>query len=95
MAFAPAGFGKFAGELFISDAGDWNNEVEATEPVGRDGLLYRVTATGQLEVVASGFANPVGVAFVGNALVISDINGDFHVGTQKFPDGFLYLLKPQ
>ena len=58
------------------------HRAKAAESVGRDGSLYRVTATGQLEVVASGLANPVGVAFVGNARVISDIDGDFHVGTQ-------------
>lgn len=93
MAFAPKGFGKFAGELFISDAGEWNNEVEAIEPVPSDGHVYRVTKSGKLEMVASGLANPVGVAFVGGSLLVSDINGDFHVGTQKFPDGFMVTIK--
>jgi len=79
--------------LFISDAGEWNNDVEATEPISRDGLLYRVTTAGKLEIVASGLANPVGLGFMGGALVISDINGDFHVGTQKFADGFMYLIE--
>ena len=93
MAYAPKGFGKFAGQLFISDAGDWNNEVEATETVPSDGRVYRVTADGKLVLVASGFANPVGVAFVDNSLVISDINGDFHIGSQKFADGFIVIIK--
>ena len=93
LAYAPAGFGKFGGELFISDAGEWNNDVEATEPISRDGMLYRVTTAGKLEIVASGLANPVGLGFMGGALVISDINGDFHVGTQKFADGFMYLIE--
>ena len=93
LAYAPPGFGKFGGELFVSDAGEWNNDVEATEPISRDGVLYRVSAAGKLETVASGLANPVGVGFMGNALVISDINGDFHVGTQKFADGFMYLIE--
>jgi len=95
LAYAPAGFGDYGGQLFISDAGEWHNDVEATEPVGRDGRLYRVSATGTLETVASGLANPVGVGFVGGRLVISDINGDFHVGTQKFADGFMYVIDAQ
>ena len=93
MAFAPQRFGQFAGELFISDAGDWNNEVEATETVPRDGRVYRVTPEGALVLVAAGFANPVGVAFLGDSLIISDINGDFHIGAQKFADGFLVMIK--
>ncbi len=93
MAFAPASFGKFAGQLFISDAGDWNNEVEATERVPNDGRVYRVTPDGALVLVASGFANPVGVAFLGDSLIVSDINGDFHIGSQKFPDGFMVTIK--
>lgn len=93
LAYAPAGFGKLGGELFTRDAGQWNNDVEATESISRDGLLYRVMAAGKLEVVASGLANPVGVGFIGGALMIWDINGDFHVGTQKFADGFRYLIE--
>ena len=93
MAFAPKSFGRFAGELFISDAGDWNNEVEATEPVPSDGRVYRVTPEGKLVLVASGFRNPVGVAFLGELLMISDINGDFHIGSQKFADGFIVTIK--
>lgn len=94
MAFAPAEFGRFGGALVISDAGEWHNDVEATEPIGRDGHLYRVNEDGTLETLIAGLANPVGVGFVGNKLVVSDINGDFHVGTQKFPDGFMLVLWP-
>ena len=92
MVYAPASFGPYAGELFVSDAGDWNNEVEATEAVPSDGQIYRVTAAGKLEQVASGFANPVGLAFLGDRLLVSDINGDFHIGSQKFPDGFMVTI---
>ncbi len=95
MAYAPVGFGQYGGQLFVSDAGEWHNDVEATEAIGRDGKLYRVTAAGKLETAVSGLANPVGVGFLGGALVISDINGDFHVGTQKFADGFMYLIEAQ
>ena len=93
MAYAPKSFGGYEGALFVSDAGDWNNEVEATEVVPRDGQIFRVTTAGKLERVASGFANPVGLAFVGDALFVSDINGDFHIGSQKFPDGFMVTIK--
>lgn len=95
LAYAPAGFGPYGGQLFISDAGEWNNDVEATEAISRDGVLYRVTPAGKLDVVASGLANPVGVGFIDGKLAISDINGDFHVGTQKFADGFIYLIEPR
>lgn len=95
MAYAPPGFGKFAGELFISDAGEWDNDVEATEPIPRDGRIYRIAAGGKLESVVSGLANPVGVGFLGANLVVSDINGDFHVGQQKFPDGFMLVVVPE
>jgi hypothetical protein len=47
------------------------------------------------ETVASGLANPVGVGFVGGRLMISDINGHFHVGTQKFADGFMVIIDAQ
>lgn len=94
MAYAPATFGKFAGDLFVSDAGEWDNDVEATEPITRDGRIYRVTTGAKLEAAISGLANPVGVGFVGGKLVISDINGDFHVGQQKFPDGFMFIVSP-
>ena len=95
MAFAPKSFGKFGGELFIAEVGDWNNNFGITQepnkgpfaPVNDDGRLYRVTPQGQLALVASGLRNPVGVAFVADSLVITDINGDFHEGYQKIPDG--------
>jgi len=103
MAYAPNGFGNFAGELFVADAGDWHNErgiaeqpnKGPTETVGNDGRVFRVTSEGKLELVASGLRNPVGVGFLGNALAVGDINGDFHIGYQKFPDGFVILIKPK
>jgi hypothetical protein len=92
MAYAPATFGRFGGSIIISDSGEWHNDTVATEPVGRDGRVYSVKQDGSLEILISGLANPVGVGFVGNRLVVADINGDFHVGTQKFPDGFMLEL---
>ena len=32
MAFAPDGFGEFGGDLFISDAGSWDNDIPAVSP---------------------------------------------------------------
>ncbi len=95
MAYAPSDFGQFSGELFISDAGEWDNDVEATEPISRDGRIYRIAAGARLEIVAEGLANPVGVGFIGGKMVLTDINGDFHVGKQKFPDGFIYVVSPE
>lgn len=92
IAYAPATFGRFGGSIIISDSGEWHNDTVATEPIERDGRVYRVMEDGSLETLISGLANPVGVGFVGNRLVVSDINGDFHVGTQKFPDGFILEL---
>lgn len=103
MAYAPSGFGKFGGELFIAEVGDWDNGIGITQepnkgpfaPVNSDGKLYRVTREGKLALVASGLRNPVGIAFAGDALVVADINGDFHEGYQKIPDGFIITIKAQ
>ena len=95
MVFAPQGFGKYGGELIIVDSGDFHSPVPMTQPVKRDGQLYRVTPAGELALIASGFANPTGVAFLGNRLVVSDINGDFHVGQRELPDGFLVTIVAQ
>ena len=95
MAYAPAGFGAFGGQLFVADSGGWDNEVPPTEPIASDGRLFRVTPTGALVLVASGFANPVGVALLGDRLVVSDINGDFHVGQHKIPIGFIVMFEPK
>ncbi len=92
MAFAPAGFGAYGGQLFVADSGGWDNDVPPTEPIASDGRVFRVTPEGELKLVASGFANPVGVAFLGDRLVISDINGDYHVGQHKIPIGFIVTL---
>ncbi|MFT4563524.1 MAG: hypothetical protein ACI9BW_003280 [Gammaproteobacteria bacterium] len=94
MAFAPSGFGEFAGDLFISDAGNWDNDIAATSPIASDGKLYRVSQSGDLQPFASGLANPVAVTFVGDQLVLTDINGDFHVGQHKIPIGFIITIRP-
>ncbi len=101
MAFAPSGFGHFGGKLFVAEVGKWDNDIGITqEPnkgpfaeVHSDGAVYRVTGEGTLAKVASGLRNPVGVGFIGDTLIVTDINGDFHEGYQKFPDGFIVAIK--
>lgn len=95
MLFAPKGFGPYGGRLLIADSGDFHSPVPMTQPVKRDGRLYSITPTGELVLIASGFANPTGLAFLGNRLVVSDINGDFHVGQRELPDGFLVAIEAQ
>ena len=95
MAFAPDGFGEFGGDLFISDAGSWDNDIPAVSPIASDGRIYRVTASGELLPFDEGLLNPVGVAFSGGKLVLTDINGDFHVGQHKIPIGFIITIQPR
>lgn len=95
MDFAPEGFGSYGGQLFVADAGDFGIPVKMTQPVADDGTVYRITPDGRAHLVASGFFNPSGVRFVGEALWISDINGDFIGGRRELPDGFLVEIRAQ
>jgi hypothetical protein len=92
LDIAPAGFGDFAGQIFVTDVGDIQVPVPQTQPLKRDGKLYRVTKQGQLKLVASGFVNPAGARFIGHHLWITDINGDFIAGGRELPDGFLVQI---
>ena len=95
MIFAPEGFGTYAGQLIVADSGDFHSPVPMTQQVKHDGRLYRVTPTSELALIASGFANPTGLAFLDKRLVVSDINGDFHVGQRELPDGFLVTVSAE
>lgn len=95
MDFAPQGFGSYGGQLFVADAGDFGIPVKMTQPVANDGAIYRITPDGRTHLVASGFFNPSGVRFVGEALWISDINGDFIGGRRELPDGFVVEIRAQ
>jgi len=99
MAHAPAGFGAYAGELFVTayarDLQKGVQELHKTDAMPPDGALYRVGAKGELKLVASGFHFPVGVHFVGKRLWVSDINGDFLGQVQReLPDGLLVEIVP-
>jgi sugar lactone lactonase YvrE len=95
MARAPASFGVYAGQLFITDGRKMEIPVPMTQPLTADGKLYRVTTDGKLHLVASGFVNPVGLEFVDNALWVTDINGDFIAGKRELPDGFIVKIRAQ
>src|SRR5208283_662238 len=71
---APQNFGSYGGQAFVADSGPSTEvPVPLTQRVKADGKIYRVTADGQLQLVASGFLNPAGVKFVGNKLWVTDI----------------------
>lgn len=89
---APAGFGQFKDQIFVTDAGDIQIPVPGTQALKHDGKIYRATPGGQLKLVASGFVNPAGARFIGNHLWITDINGDFIAGKRELPDGFLVRI---
>jgi hypothetical protein len=89
---APAGFGKFKDEIFVTDAGDIQIPVPATQALKHDGKIYRATPGGKLQVVATGLVNPAGARFIGNHLWITDINGDFIAGKRELPDGLLVQI---
>jgi len=89
---APAGFGEYAGQIFVADMGDIQVPVPQTQALKRDGKIYRITKEGELKLVASGFVNPSGLRFIGDHLWVTDINGDFIAGMRELPDGFLVQI---
>jgi hypothetical protein len=89
MAYAPPGFGAYAGQLFFADIGLFQVPVPMTQALRADGRIYRLTATGEAVLVASGLHNPMGVSFFDDKLWVTDINGDFIAGKRELPDGFL------
>lgn len=91
---APADFGSYGGQLFITDIGNIQAPVPMTQALNADGKVYRVAADGMLQLVASGFVNPVGMLVVDGALWVTDINGDFIAGKRELPDGFVIKLTP-
>jgi hypothetical protein len=58
ITVAPASLGDFAGQIFFTDVGDIEMPVPQTQPLKRDGKIFRVTPQGELKLVASGFINP-------------------------------------
>jgi len=95
LDFAPAGFGAYGGQLFVTDVGRFQVPVPMTQPLVADGKVYRITAEGKPVLVASGMFNPIGARFVGNTLWITDVNGDFIAGKRELPDGFVVTIQAQ
>ncbi len=93
MALAPRGFGAYGGQLFVADSGAGEVPVPATRALDPDGVVYRVTPTGELAVVAAGMPSPVGLAFVDGKLWVTDINGDFIGGKRELPDGYIAVIE--
>jgi hypothetical protein len=92
IAVAPSGFGAYGGEIFVADAGKFEMPVPQSQAPAHDGKIYRVTSSGALKLVASGFVNPSGLAFVDGHLWVTDVNGDFIGGGRELPDGFLVQI---
>jgi len=93
--FAPEGFGPYAGQLFVTDVGHYEIPVPLGQALRADGKIYRVTLTGELELVASGFINPWDLRFFKQTLWVSDVNGDFIYGHRELPDGFIAEISAQ
>ena len=92
MARAPESFGRYAGDLFITDGGtpeamQFDQTVPMTQPLEADGRVLRVTKTGEVEVVLTGLFSPAAMIFVDDKLWVSDINGDFIAGKRELPAG--------
>jgi hypothetical protein len=95
MDFAPEGFGAYAGQLFVAEIGTMQFPVPMTQPLAADGKVHRVTPDGKVQLVASGFINPLGLRFVDKSLWVTDVNGDFIGGMRELPDGFLVEISAQ
>ncbi len=93
MDFAPPGFGDHGGQLFVADGGVVEVPVRMTQPVAADGKVLRLAADGRPHLVASGLHSPAGVRFVGKALWVSDLAGDFIGGRRELPDGWIATIE--
>ncbi len=96
MAFAPASFGAYEGELFVATLGvpdSGAGGVPMTQPTPANGHVYRITPQGGVHTVVSGLHDPMGVHFTRDRLWVSDINGDFIAGRRELPEGFVIEIR--
>ncbi len=91
MAYAPASFGAYGGQLFVAALG--SGGMQMTHAPAVDGQVFRITPDGEVHLVASGLHNPIGVHFTEDRLWVSDINGDFIAGRRELPEGFVVELR--
>ena len=90
LAFAPAGFGSYGGSLFIADIGGiMPIPAPRDQAPPRNGRILRVGSDGRAVPFANGFASPIGLRFIGQRLIVCDINGDYIGGGIELPDGFV------
>jgi hypothetical protein len=90
IAYAPAGFGSYAGDLFIADIGGATPmPVPKDKALPRNGRIHRVDKDGKLHTFAQGFAMPLGLRFIRNRMIVCDVNGDYIGGGQELADGFV------
>jgi hypothetical protein len=95
LAFAPAGFGPYAGNLFIADLGGiMAIPAPRDKAPPRNGRILRVGSDGKAVPFASGFASPLGLRFIGRRMIVCDINGDYIGGGIELPDGFVVEIVP-
>ncbi len=90
----PAGFGPYAGDLFVADIGG-AMPVPKDKALPRNGRIHRVDKEGKLHAFAQGFAMPLGLRFIGNRLIACDVNGDYIGGGQELADGFVVEITAQ
>ena len=95
LKVAPLTMRMYGGEIFFCDFGEFQMPVPMTQPLKRDGRIYRLAKDGQVHLVASGFVNPMSLIFVDGAIWVTDVNGDFIAGRRELPDGFIVKLELQ
>ena len=90
LAYAPAGFGPYAGDLFVADIqGVIQIPAPRDQATPRNGKIFRIDRAGQAHPFAEGFATPMGLRFIGTRMIVCDINGDYIGGGIDAPDGFV------
>jgi hypothetical protein len=94
IAFAPTGFGSYGGHLFIADLGGiMPIPAPRDKAPPRNGRVLRIDANGKAVPFASGFATPLGLRFIGQRMIVCDINGDYIGGGIELPDGFVVEIE--
>ena len=90
LGYAPAGFGAYSGDLFVADFGGMMpTPATRDNPPPRLGRILRIDKSGKAHIFAEGFASPIGLRFIGQRMIICDVNGDYIGGGIELPDGFV------
>jgi len=90
LGYAPANFGPYAGDLFVADLGGiMPTPAPRDKPPPRQGRVLRIDQNGKAHIFAEGFASPLGLRFIGDRMIVCDVNGDYIGGGIELPDGFV------